>query len=303
MNKSKFYLNLIILNIYLKKMNKRKLLIQFIFILSLFNIYKSQDTTSQINLSSSDSYYYDEKYFRLLTNNYDEINPGNVWKDLNSDGIGFKANKNFGSIILLKDWSMYNFKLTHIFFRKNCSFNYENFNCDAEMWLYHTKDNQYYPPGRRIFMEQNFFIIVVPFVRTDNNNPANDLLLDYLNLESYNANKKNANKKIWPKKPVKLHHIIQNQPSYLFEGKYNETNTLFMVFTQYHFISEKLYGTLDNIKTNKEINTNIICESKIYRNVRKLEEIKPSATLMAYSKGSYLKNIFAIIVLFLIFIY
>ena len=303
MNKSKFYLNLIILNIYLKKMNKRKLLIQFIFILSLFNIYKSQDTTSQINLSSSDSYYYDEKYFRLLTNNYDEINPGNVWKDLNSDGIGFKANKNFGSIILLKDWSMYNFKLTHIFFRKNCSFNYENFNCDAEMWLYHTKDNQYYPPGRRIFMEQNFFIIVVPFVRTDNNNPANDLLLDYLNLESYNANKKNANKKISPKKPVKLHHIIQNQPSYLFEGKYNETNTLFMVFTQYHFISEKLYNTLDNIKTNKEINTNIICDSKIYRNVRKLEEIKPSATLMAYSKGSYLKNIFAIIVLFLIFIY
>ena len=303
MNKSKFYLNLIILNIYLKKMNKRKLLIQFIFILSLFNIYKSQDTTSQINLSSSDSYYYDEKYFRLLTNNYDEINPGNVWKDLNSDGIGFKANKNFGSIILLKDWSMYNFKLTHIFFRKNCSFNYEDFNCDAEMWLYHTKDNQYYPPGRRIFMEQNFFIIVVPFVRTDNNNPANDLLLDYLNLESYNANKKNANKKISPKKPVKLHHIIQNQPSYLFEGKYNETNTLFMVFTQYHFISEKLYNTLVNIESNTEININIICESKIYRNVRKLEEIKPSATLMAYSKGSYLKNIFAIIVLFLIFIY
>ena len=303
MNKSKFYLNLIILNIYLKKMNKRKLLIQFIFILSLFNIYKSQDTTSQINLSSSDSYYYDEKYFRLLTNNYDEINPGNVWKDLNSDGIGFKANKNFGSIILLKDWSMYNFKLTHIFFRKNCSFNYEDFNCDAEMWLYHTKDNQYYPPGRRIFMEQNFFIIVVPFVRTDNNNPANDLLLDYLNLESYNANKKNANKKISPKKPVKLHHIIQNQPSYLFEGKYNETDTLFMVFTQYHFISEKLYNTLVNIESNTEININIICESKIYRNVRKLEEIKPSATLMAYSKGSYLKNIFAIIVLFLIFIY
>lgn len=302
MNKSKFYLNLIILNIYLKKMNKRKLLIQFIFILSLFNIYKSQDNSPSINLTSSDSYYYDEKYFRLLTNNYDEINPGNVWKDLNSDGIGFKANKNFGSIILLKDWSMYNFKLTHIFFRKNCSFNYEDFNCDAEMWLYHTKDNQYYPPGRRIFMEQNFFIIVVPFVRTDNNNPANDLLLDYLNLESYNANKK-INKKISPKKPVKLHHIIQNQPSYLFEGKYNETNTLFMVFTQYHFISEKLYNTLVNIESNKEININIICDSKIYRNVRKLEEIKPNATLMAYSKGSYLKNIFAIIVLFLIFIY
>jgi hypothetical protein len=277
-------------------MNKRKLLIQLIFILSLFNIYKSQ-VKANITLSSSDSYYYDEKYFRLLTNNYDEINPGNEWKNLSTDGIGFKSLKNFGSIILLKDWSMYNFKLTQIFFRKNCSFNYEDFNCNAEMWLYHTKDNQYYPPGRRIFMKQNYFIIVVPFVQSDNNNPANDLLLDYFNLESFNLNKK-----ISPKKPIKLHHIIQNQPSYLFEGKYNETNTLFMVFTQYHFISEKLYNLLAEIETD-EINTNIIIESKIYRNVRKLEEIKPSATLMAYSKGSYLKNIFAIIVLFLIFIY
>jgi hypothetical protein len=34
--------------------------------------------------------------------------------------------------------------------------------------------------------------------------------------------------------------------------------------------------------------------------VRKLEEIKPQATLMAYSKGSYLKNIFVFIALFLI---
>ena len=277
-------------------MNKRKLLIQLIFILSLFNIYKSQ-VKANITLSSSDSYYYDEKYFRLLTNNYDEINPGNEWKNLSTDGIGFKSLKNFGSIILLKDWSMYNFKLTQIFFRKNCSFNYEDFNCNAEMWLYHTKDNQYYPPGRRIFMKQNYFIIVVPFVQSDNNNPANDLLLDYFNLESFNLNKK-----ISPKKPIKLHHIIQNQPSYLFEGKYNETNTLFMVFTQYHFISEKLYNLLAEIETD-EINTKVIQESKIYRNVRKLEEIKPSATLMAYSKGSYLKNIFAIIVLFLIFIY
>jgi len=274
-------------------MNKRKLLIQLIFILSLFNIYKSQ-VKANITLSSSDSYYYDEKYFRLLTNNYDEINPGNEWKNLSTDGIGFKSLKNFGSIILLKDWSMYNFKLTQIFFRKNCSFNYEDFNCNAEMWLYHTKDNQYYPPGRRIFMKQNYFIIVVPFVQSDNNNPANDLLLDYFNLESFNLNKK-----ISPKKPIKLHHIIQNQPSYLFEGKYNETNTLFMVFTQYHFISEKLYNLLAEIETD-EINTKVIQESKIYRNVRKLEEIKPSATLMAYSKGSYLKNIFAFIFLFLI---
>ena len=279
-------------------MNQRKLLIQLIFFISLLHIFKTQD--EKIELFSNNSYYYDEKYFRLLTNNYDEINPGNEWKNLFTDGIGFKPNKDFGSIILLKDWSMYNFKLTQIFFRKNCSFQYEDFNCSAEMWLYHTKDNQYYPPGRRIHIKQNFFIIVVPFVQADNNNPSNDLLLDYLNLESFGTNYRNKNFYISPKKPVKLYQIIQNQPSYLFEGQYNSTDTLFMIFTQYHFISDRLYNNLINIETDVEINTTIVNESKLYRNVRKLEEIKPQATLMAYSKGSYLKNIFAFILLVLI---
>ena len=278
-------------------MNQRKLLIQLIFFISLLHIFKTLD--EKIELFSNNSYYYDEKYFRLLTNNYLDINPGNEWKDLSEDGIGFKPSKDFGSIILLKDWSMYNFKLTQIFFRKNCSFQYEDFNCSAEMWLYHTKDNQYYPPGRRIHIKQNFFIIVVPFVQTDNNNPSNDLLLDYLNLENYPVNFGNKNVKISPKKPVKLYQIIQNQPSYLFEGKYNSSDTLFMIFTQYHFISNSLYNNLNNIKTNVEINTTIVSESKLYRNVRKLEEIKPKATLMAYSKGNYLKNFLFFIFLFL----
>ena len=291
-------MNLIIFKIYLKKMNQRKLLIQLIFFVSILHIFKTQE--QKIELFSNNSYYYDEKYFRLLTNNYDEINPGNEWKNLYADGIGFRSYRDFGSIILLKDWSMYNFKLTQIFFRKNCSFQYEDFNCSAEMWLYHTKDNQYYPPGRRIHIKQNFFIIVVPFVQADNNNPSNDLLLDYLNLESFGTNYRNKNFYISPKKPVKLYQIIQNQPSYLFEGRYNSTDTLFMIFTQYHFISDRLYNNLNNIETDVEINTTIVNESKLYRNVRKLEEIKPQATLMAYSKGSYLKNIFAFIFLFLI---
>ena len=63
-----------------------------------------------------------------------------------------------------------------------------------------------------------------------------------------------------------------------------------MVFTQYHFISKNYVDDLKNINTNG-INLNITIESKIYRNVRKLEEIKPKATLMAYSKGTYLQKI------------
>jgi len=274
----------------------RKFFIQGIVLLSLINLYHSED----INLFSNESYYYDEKYFRLLTNNYQEINPGNYWQKLSTDGIGFQSNKDFGSIILLKDWSMYNFKLTKIFFRSNCSFIYEDSNCDAEIWLYHTKDNQYYPPGRRIYMEQNFFIIVIPFVKTDNENPANDLIFDFFNLERYASVYNDANKRISPKKPIKLHHIIQNQPSYLFEGKYDSAETLFLVFTQYHYLSNNMYNLLKSINFG-ELNTEVELsgDQKIYRNMRKLNETMPSATLMAYNKGSYLKNIITFIILFL----
>ena len=278
-------------------MKANKLFLQIFILYSILNIYSSQNIT----LNSSESYYYDEKYFRILTNNYDPINPGNGWNNRSSDGIGFKPNNNFGSIILLKDWSMYNFKLTQVLFRKECSFKYEDFDCSAEMWLYHTKDNQYYPPGRRIYLKQNFFVIVVPFLVSDNENPGNDEILDYLNLERYSQTYNNPNIWISPKKPVKLYQIIQNQPSYLFDGIYNSTDTLFMVFAHYHYISEKMYDILKDI-SRVEINKNITQDSdkKIYRNVRKLEEIKPRATLLAYSNAIFLKNFLAFLVLFLI---
>ena len=196
---------------------------------------------------------------------------------------------------------MYNFKLTQVLFRKECSFKYEDFDCSAEMWLYHTKDNQYYPPGRRIYLKQNFFVIVVPFLVSDNNNPGNDEILDYLNLERYSQTYKNPNILISPKKPVKLYQIIQNQPSYLFDGKYNNADTLFMVFAHYHYISEKMYDIL-NKTCDVEIDVGVTqgSDEKIYRNVRKLEEIKPRATLLAYSNAIFLKNFLAFLVLFLI---
>ena len=280
-------------------MNSNLIIFQIFIIFCSLNTYIFQAQDFPINLNISNSYYYDEKYFRLLTNNYDEIEQGKFWSSFTSEGIGFTTQNNFGSIILLKDWSMYNFKLTKIIFKKNCTFNYQfenetNFNCSAEMWLYHTKDNQYYPPGRRIYMKENIFIIVIPFVSSDNNNPANDQILDYFNLEEYIEYK---SIKATVKKPIKLHHIIQNQPSLLFEGKYKDTDTLFMIFTQYHFISKKNFDYLSEMNDINITMTEI--SDTIYRNVRKLEEIKPKATLMAYSKGNYLKNFLFFIFLFL----
>ena len=242
-----------------------------------------------------DSYYYEEKYFRILSNNYETIDPGNMWtKDEDGDGHGFIAKKDFGSLILLKDWSMYNFKLTKIMFRNKCICE-DVKGCSAEMWLIHTKDNGYYPPGRRIFMKQNYFIIIVPFVKTENENPAVDSIFYYLNLEEY-VNKKEH---ISPKQPVKLYQIIQNQPSFLFEGTYNSKDTLFMVFSQYHFISKDDLDNLNQLDFDitdpkKEEN------SKSYRNVRNEEEVEPKVTLMSYSNSKYLENILFFIIIFLL---
>ena len=275
----------------------------------LFIIICSQSTEN--GLKVDESYYYEEKYFRILSNNYDSIDPGNFWSLIKNEnenenlGVGFEAKKDFGSLILLKDWSMYNFKLTKIIFRKDCLFKLEDGDCNAEMLLYHTKDNGYYPPGRRIFMKQNFFIIVVPFRKANNDNPAIDLLFKFLNLEKFSENIAN---KVTPLKPVKLYQIIQNQPSYLFEGKFEDKDALFMVFTQYHFISTDDYNHLETILQGKSANITINhgnenekdYDPKTYRNIKNSEKLKPKVSLMVYSKANYLNNILLFFIMLLI---
>ena len=274
-----------------------------IFILILFlNICNCENNLIEF---ADNSYYYEEKYFRILSNNYDTIDPGNAWSE-QPEGYGFKARRDFGSLILLKDWSMYNFKLTKVIFRNKTSFNYgEKCDVKAEMWLIHTKDNGYYPPGRRIFIKQNYFIIVVPFVITNDQNPAVDSIFEVLGLEKYADNKDQT---VFPSRPVKLYTIIQNQPSLLFEGNYKQTNTLFLVFTQYHFISKTDSDKLDNLYKNKTIQIDSADVSydedaeykgKIFRNVRNIEEVKPKVTLMSYSKAKYLESLLFFIIIFL----
>ena len=276
-----------------------KLIIINIFFFIVFN------TISLVNLTNLEStYYYEEKYFRILSNNYEDIIQGECWEyDEDSEGFGFVAKKDFGSLILLKDWSMYNFKLTKVIFRKTCGI--QGLSCDVEMLLIHTKDNGYYPPGRRIYMKQNYFIIVVPFVKADNNNPAIDNIFDSLNLQSIITENQQIISKTSPKKPVKLYKIIQNQPSILFEGTFQQKDTLFLVFSQYHFISENDFKKLEDlykVKGIEKFNINYSQQdpnAKIYRNVKNEEDIKPKVTLMSYSKASFLNTILPFFILFL----
>ena len=255
-----------------------------------------------LELFPNNSYYYEEKYFRILSNNYETIDQGQFWSE-EEEGYGFKANKDFGSIIILKDWSMYNFKLTKVIFRNNCTFKYDGEKCDAEMWLIHTKNNRYHPPGRRVFIKQNYFIIVVPFAKTDNFNPAIDMIFKFIRLKEYSENRNSNNTTL--EKPIKLYQIIQNQPSYLFDGQFLNKDTLFMVFTQYHFISKDdfkyltdLYEDISNLQNiTKYVEKEY--SGKIFRNVKNIKDIKQKVTLMAYSNSQFLKNLFLLVILFL----
>lgn len=261
-------------------------------------------TQCQGNLDSKKSFYYQEKYFRFLANNYEEIERGDFWTYFPEEkGIGFKAVDDFGSFILVKDWSMYSFKLTKILFRPYCSYKLDNNEYQAEMLLIHTIDNGYYPPGRRIYLGINYLVISIPFKVSSDLNPANDKLFHFMSLELYkNSVVNNTRLNISPFKSIKLHQIIQHQPSYLFNTtlSWNQNEAIYMVFSKFHYISEKdfhnlkltyetLVGKIDGHK--EELN---LKEPPVYyRNWDNPDELVPQATLMAYN-SEYFHKIFSV---------
>ena len=300
---------------------------QFLYILLLNVILEIK---SEFTLNPSISEYYPEKYFRFLANNYDSISQGDTWTTIGTEqGIGFEANEDFGSFLLVKDWSMYSFKLRKVVFRPYCSYNLNdnegnNF-CDAEMLLYHTIDNNYYPPGRRIHLGINYLVISVPFKKSTLMNPANDKLFQFLQLDmlkeivSRNQSINNVFPKISPFKPIKLYQIIQHQPSYLFENELipgSKIRALYLVFSKFHYISQLDFNNLEAVfntffpeatkltlknSTDTALNQ-IISDKVIYRNWDNARELEPSATLMAYNNCFYIKFKEILFFVFLIFL-
>ena len=199
-------------------------------------------------------------------------------------------------------------------FRPFCSYKTQNgeneMEYDAELLLYHTIDNNYFPPGKRVYLGINFLIISVPFKKTDFMDPSSDKLLEFLNLEIYkNTFENNHNLKIGPYKPIKLYQMIQHQPQYLFEAKDFSSNekTLYLIFSQYHNINERDYALLNYVYNNVfkfgEFDPILDYENIIvYRNFQNPDELKSRLTLMAYNNQNYfkLKWIILIIIYFIL---
>ena len=280
----------------------KNLLIIFINLLSFIFIL---NYPKPIKIDLSKSVYYQEKYFRFLANNYENINQGDFWTSFNDEkAIGFQASRDFGSFLFVKDWSIYSFKLTKIMFRPFCSYKTKNedneITYDAELLLYHTIDNNYFPPGKRVYLGINYLIISVPFKRTDYMDPSSDKLLEFLNLEIYkNVVDEGKNLKIGPYKPIKLYQMIQHQPQYLFEAKdlISGEKTLYLIFSQYHHINDRDYVLLESAYEKLkfgEFSKNPIDgfdedKTVVYRNFQNPDELKSRLTLMAYNNQNYFK--------------
>ena len=288
----------------------QKFLALIIFQINLISI-----TPQNLKLIPSNTLYYPEKYFRFLANNYDSIAQGDFWTTFPIEkGIGFEANEDFGSFLFVKDWSMYSFKLRKIVFRPYCSYllnSKDSINfCDAEMLLYHSIDNNYYPPGRRVDLGINYLVISVPFKISTLMNPANDKLFSFLQLDMFKdaiqniGNMPSTFPRISPFKPVKLYQIIQHQPSYLFENELipgSNIKSLYLVFAKFHYISQLDYDNLNNVYNSLFVNDTkklylstvetlgtFISDKNIYRNWDNANELEPTATLMAYNRGFYI---------------
>lgn len=262
--------------------------------ISACNIFSKQQ--SPIDIQRTNTLYYDEKYFRFLTNNYELITDKNKWTYFPEEkAVGIaplgEGQEDFGSFIFVRDWAMHSYRLKKILFRTPSEHTLDGETFDAEMQLIHTVDGNYYPPGRRIDLQGvDHLVISVLFKVTDDNNPGKSLLFQFMNLDK--------GLEATMSKSIKLFHIIQHQPSFLYTGSltYPECQkSLWLIFSQFHWIGKTELENLRNLmssSTGLSANTrNIfsnIHDEEVFRNWNDKTNLIPKPTLLAYSSSSIL---------------
>jgi carbonic anhydrase len=112
-------------------------------------------------------------------------------------------------------------------------------------------------------------------------------------------------------KNIKLHYIIQHQPSFLYSGSltYPECqDAIWLLFSQYHLISETDYTRLVSViqrrtsiidATTRHNNRNLFAtlpETEVYRNWNELSMLTPKPNLLAYNSASYVHINFVILI-------
>lgn len=178
----------------------------------------SDHQQSPININTNDVKYVEEKFFRILGQNFTLFN--STWKSFDEERtIGFSGT--IGSLIFVKDWAMYKFDLKNVYIRYGPSHRIDGMKYDMEMEFVFDIDDTYRTPGRYIHPSSeklilSYFFVVSPDAITNNEDDKVTLFFNYTNLEEFSKNT-NTNT-VWFTKNIKFNKLIKQQPSYFYEG-------------------------------------------------------------------------------------
>mmetsp|Transcript_42013 Transcript_42013/g.44043 ORF Transcript_42013/g.44043 Transcript_42013/m.44043 type:complete len:316 (-) Transcript_42013:137-1084(-) len=209
-------------------MSVRLLLLVFLCCFSASLNYELTDTPcrpsfkqqSPINLVSNNAIYREERFFRIISSNYTAFNT--PWEDFPEDkSMGWSGD--LGTIILVRDWSMYRFNLTKVLFRYGSAHSVDEFDYNIEVELHHKLDTNYRTKGRYIHPSSEKLIISTFFMGQeeikydeDGDPIPRSLLFNYTNLEQLKESPNSQTVSF--EREIKLSLLVQNTPGFLYEG-------------------------------------------------------------------------------------
>ncbi len=234
---------------------------------------------SPIDINTFNAIYFDERNFRILNTSYAVDWTLYKWQSFSTEnGIGFSGD--FGSMLFMKNWALYNFNLNKIIFRAGASaHSFNGMFFDGEIELHHTlNDNPALQVGRYIQATSTNLVIVIP-LKIQSTNPVEKVsqILEHLNINQYaSTNIQNA---VIGTRNIKWNTIIRHDDQYMYEGRLEFGNcdkTWYVINPKYQLLSTTDYNNLVKALTN-----NNFISSSVPSNTRPIQAVDASTVIYA----------------------
>ena len=265
---------------------------------------------SPIDISDSNAKFIPEKYFRLLFINYTNFPQGSLWTINNTDlslQIGNMTLSKFdmGSVVIIKDYAMYQFNLSKILFRTPSEHTFNGTNYDGEIQLIHTFAWDINMGGRKILLTSNYLVISVFLKITNTTTNSTTSIFNFTNLNDFlGANSQGFSR------DIKMRNLLINMPAYLYEGSLTSANcdpAIWILQSNFNYISQNDYNNL--IKGLEKLNPPLKTNNRqimpstliVYKNQNFSYSYAPS--LINYNDGSRYVFSLGLILTILLFIF
>lgn len=234
---------------------------------------------SPIDISTYNIAFFDERNFRILNTSYAVDWSLYKWQSFSTENaIGFSGN--FGSMLFMKNWAMYNFNLNKIIFRAGSSaHSFNGMFFDGEIEFHHTlNDDPKLQIGRYIQATSTNLVVVVP-LKVQSTNPVEKVsqLLQHLNLNQYvTTNIQNA---VTGSRNIKWNTLIRHEDQYMYEGRLEFGNcdkAWYVINPKYQLFSSADYNLLVNALSN-----NNFISSTVPANTRPVQAVDASTVIYA----------------------